>query len=484
LRARAFPLVHLSVLAIWFTIALTLQLFAPLWWDELYTYERYIAQGPITVITSDYHSNNHRLYSFLAAVIVKPFGASEAVLRLPAVIPTAASAWLLGSGLRRWHGDVPAIAGMLLFCFSPLLLVWTPQARGYGLAVLASTVLLVSAHELATDSGPRLAGRWLVALAVSTAVGIATLPHFVLVAAFTWLAVMITRGRAAWHWSALVAMGTAVVAGAAIYVPGLPGHFGDLTSGTRGKGMALVDAIAGPFRFLVEGRSWGGPMRELVGPFAGLVTSAVAVLVLAGLVEGLRRRAMRPSALVLGLPVFGIFTLFAVRQVAIVDRTLLFLLPQLALGVALGVAAIMQLVRDRGWRREWMRPVALGVLTMTIIAAVGAGGVMLSAWLRAPIEDYRLAVRTVLSEPGFEPVTDTRYVMGIAHYDKAGGIMRLSSEEVDALLCNDLGGSFAYLYQPIGRREPPPENCMTARGAFSVRIPQRHRGYFEVWFVP
>lgn len=484
MKSRHFPLVLLIALASWFTVALALQLSAPLWWDELYTYERFISHGPVAVITSDYHSNNHRLFSFLAATMARPFGSSELVLRLPAMIPAAASAWLLGRGLRRWHGDVPAVAGMLLFCSSPLLLVWTPQARGYGLALLASTVLLVSAHELATDSGPRLAGRWLLTLAVSTAVGIATLPHFVLVAAFTWLAVMITRGRPAWHWSAVIAMMSAVVAGAAIYVPGLPGRFGDLTGGTRGDGLALIDAVVGPFRFLVAGQSWGGPMRQLVGPLAGPVTAAMAVLVLMGLVEGLRRRDTRPSALVLGLPVFGIFTLFALRRMVIVDRTLLFLLPQLASGAALGVASAALLIRDRGWHRYWMRPAALGLLTMTVIAALLAGSVMLAGWLQRPIEDYRRAVRTALDEPGFKPITDTRYRIGVAYYDEAGAFGHLSPEDVDELLCHDLGRSFAYLYQPIGRREPLREDCMASRGASSVRIPQRHRGYLEVWFVP
>ena len=480
---RALPTVLLAAVLTWFTLALALQLSQPLWWDELFTFDRFISGGPLAAITTVYHPNNHRLFTLTSATLHELVGGGEAILRLPSMIAGGLSAWMLAFWIQRRHGGYAALAGMLFFCLSPILLIWVPQARGYGFVLLAATALLIAAHELAVSTRPTLAGPWLWCLGLSTATGMATLPHFVLLAGFTAVTILALRGVRAIGWEAVAVTVASVALGTAIYLPGLASTIvGDLSSGTRGSGLGLVDAVVGPFRFLVLGQSWGGTIDQLVGELDVVVAVAIAVLFFVGVWSGGRRPANRPLMLLCVVPVFGIFALFSLRGMGITDRTLLFLLPHLAVGVSVGVSEVITTLRRLvapSRLRGSQTAVVLGVLV-----CLSVGTTMISRWLGSPIEDYRSAVAIAVENPGFAPVTDTRYDLGLRYYDRGGRFQYLKSADIDQLLCERSGTPVAYLYQPIGRVDPLPQACLDDRGAARVRVSQRTRGYFEVWFVP
>ena len=130
--------------------------------------------GRSEILAGPYIPNNHELFSLLAWATASVFGESEAVLRLPSVLP-----FIAGVALVTWwlHVRLGALSG-LLFLFlatvSPLLLDITRQARGYGLAFLAMSVLVVCALELRDREDTRLVDRAL----CGGVVGTCTLPHF------------------------------------------------------------------------------------------------------------------------------------------------------------------------------------------------------------------------------------------------------------------------------------------------------------------
>ena len=121
------------------------------WSDELYFVEHFVREGPGEILAGP--DLSHELMAIVAWATSSIAGESETAFRLWSVVPfvagvTVVTAWL--------HSRVDALTG-LLFLFlatvSPLLLDITRQARGYGLAFLAMSILVVAALEAVRDGG-------------------------------------------------------------------------------------------------------------------------------------------------------------------------------------------------------------------------------------------------------------------------------------------------------------------------------------------
>jgi hypothetical protein len=464
----AVPLVFLGV-------ALLLQATQPLWWDEIYTTVAFIRPGAAAAVTGEYHANNHRLYTLLAQASVATFSETEASLRAASIIATAGSAIGLGWLLLRYIGTWSGTLGLSSFAFSPLVLHWGPQARGYGLTLLASVGLLASALALVTGQ-PRVKG-WMWLLAVSGAVGTATLPHFLVPFWITIVGVGLARRSLAVAVAVRATAGTLLAL--AIYVPGLTPAVTRYSGGTRGISVAPIDGLLGPFRFLVIGQMPGpATLRTLLPP--AVTVAMVAVIGLAVTVSILGWWSRRDHAIAVAAlaPLFGTFTVLAVQRVTMTDRTLMFLLPQLTFAVAYGF---------QGMKRLPITPPRASVTVGTagvVLATVIAASAMVDGWVRAPIEDFRAAVRLATDQPGFAPISDTRYPMAVHFYDEDDAVTYLPTEDVDRLLCTDRSRSYAYIHHRIGRRSRPPAGCLQQRNGVRIEISQRTRGPLEVWFVP
>src|SRR5207247_11821 len=100
----------------------------------------------------------------------------EAVYRFWSVVPGLVAVALVAWWAWRRVGPAVSVAVVMLATVSPVHLFLTPQARGYGLALLAGGGMLVAAVR-ATDRGRHADVAW---FAVFSAVGIWTLPSFVL----------------------------------------------------------------------------------------------------------------------------------------------------------------------------------------------------------------------------------------------------------------------------------------------------------------
>jgi hypothetical protein len=168
----------------------TVRLEAPYCCDELVTVGRYVRGGPGEIFTGSYVPNNHELFSLLGWASSSLVGESEVLLRLGSAIPFVVGALLFTVWLHVRVGPLSGVLFLFLATFSPLLLDLSRQARGYGLAFLAMSVLVIGALE-AERSGRALA---VAAFCVGGMLGTLTLPHFA-VAFLTTGAVLLTNER-------------------------------------------------------------------------------------------------------------------------------------------------------------------------------------------------------------------------------------------------------------------------------------------------
>ena len=115
------------------------------WTDEILMIEGYVRQGPRFILTGA--SINHELMALLSWDVSSVVGESEVGLRLLSVMPFLAGVVLVTAWLHVRLGALSGVLFLFLATVSPLLLDITRQARGYGLAFLAMSVVVVAALE-------------------------------------------------------------------------------------------------------------------------------------------------------------------------------------------------------------------------------------------------------------------------------------------------------------------------------------------------
>ena len=350
------------------------------WLDEIMTVEDFVREGPREILAGHYIPNNHQLFSFLAWVVSSTVAESEWALRLLSVLPFVAGVALVTAWL---HTRVDALSGILflfLATVSPLLLDITRQARGYGLAFAAMSVLVVCALELRGREDMRL----VVGVCAAGVVGTCTLANFG-VAFVAVVAVLLTRPAL----RVRVAVGStaAVVLIAAWYAP----HIDDLLEGSRqtyGVEMSLAWLITSPIdQILIPALIWIDGVVLFPGArWLPLVAAALLLLAASPLLRD------RYTALVLASsPVATVLVLWITGTYA-VPRFLSFLLVPLFVLLATGIASILG--RLRSGRPQLLRTVvalvALGLMGANFVAT----GVDV---VRLPREDPKGAVEAITS---------------------------------------------------------------------------------------
>ena len=350
------------------------------WLDEIMTVEDFVRAGPREILAGHYIPNNHQLFSFLAWVVSSTVGESEWALRLLSVLPFIAGVALVTAWL---HTRVDALSGILflfLAIVSPLLLDITRQARGYGLAFAAMSVLIVCALELRDREDARL----VIGLCAAGVVGTCTLPNFG-VAFVAVVAVLLTRPTL--RVRAAVASAAAVALIAAWYAP----HIDDLLEGSRqtyGVEMSLAWLITSPIdQILIPALIWIDGVVLFPGArWLPLVAAALLLLASSPLLRD------RYTALVLASsPVATVVALWITGTYA-VPRFLSFLLVPLFVLMASGISSI--LTRLRSGRPQVLRTVVALVTLGLVTANFVATGVDV---VRLPREDPKSAVDAITS---------------------------------------------------------------------------------------
>lgn len=115
--------------------------------DEASTLLRYVEQAP-GGLWRNYDENNHLLASALAAALRGVGLSGEVALRQIAIVPSVIAVVVLGywcSRRRGWPGGLLASAALAV---TPVFMLQSSRLRGYGLALLGVTLLVLALAEL------------------------------------------------------------------------------------------------------------------------------------------------------------------------------------------------------------------------------------------------------------------------------------------------------------------------------------------------
>ncbi len=388
------------------------------------------------------------------------------MLRLGAALPFIAGVAVTTVWL---HRRVGALSGLLFLFFStvsPLLLDLSRQARGYGLAFLAMSVMTVAALEL-----ERSRAAWAVAaFPVAGVVGSWTLPHFA-VAFITTAVILLALGirRRA------LASGLALACAAILvwYAP----HVGDIVDRSQDQYSVEIST-----RWLVT-----APLDQTVVPAVSLSSddylhpnlaslALVALFAVVMAVSPLLRR--RETALILCGSVVTTVLTFWVTDSHAAPRFFSFLLVPLFMLLATGAAAGL----GRLWSR---RPSIGGLAAVTMLLVVGLAAVdPVATTPRRPREAFREVAQAIDSlgtpaPPVFAYVPhpgDLEF-----HLDRrvtpvvtAAGLRRACSRPDTVVVVTEI-----WLLDPVA------VPCSGRQGVRHTRFAQYARGgAIDMWVVP
>lgn len=376
------------------------------WYDELYTSEvaplalgRLLeavasGQGTIPYLADAPPSYNPGYYLVAHAwLAVTGLAADEVGLRLLSLVAAVASLVVLYRAVTRLAGPRIALVAGLVLATNPFVVRYAVEARGYGLAMLATaTVVLTYSRWL--DGRPRALTTHALAVAA------AGLAHWFALLVPVGLAVagLVLRRRRA------LGLLTATAAGAA---PALALVLLAVANGVGGSGAEWIPAVGLDAPRLLL-RSWSGHNWLLA--VATLSAGAIAVL------DRRRPAEQRLVVSAWALVPVGLVVLGEVLRPVFVDRYLLPALLGLGVLVAMGLGAF-----PRPWRQ--LATVTFLAVSLAVTAARVQAG---------PLEDVRGALDHVASNqlPGEPVVAAARWdALGLDHYTRVRH-PRLSSDVV------------------------------------------------------
>ncbi|HEU0248559.1 MAG TPA: hypothetical protein VFR38_15895, partial [Gaiellaceae bacterium] len=142
------------------------------WHDEVVAVDEFIRAGPREILAGP--ALSHEFFGLLAWATSGVVGESEIALRLWSAVPFIAGVALVTAWLHRRGTPIAGVLFLFFATVSPLLLDITRQARGYGLAFLAMSIVVVAGLE-AGRSGKN----WtIVGFCAGGLIGTWTLPQF------------------------------------------------------------------------------------------------------------------------------------------------------------------------------------------------------------------------------------------------------------------------------------------------------------------
>ena len=434
------------------------------WHDEIVTVTYYVRSGPREILTGFYIPNNHELFSLLGWVTSSVAGESELALRLWSVVPFILGAIVVTAWL---HVRVGPLSGLLFLFFttmSPLLLDVSRQARGYGLAFLAMSVLVVAALE-ADRSGRNAA---IAAFVAAGLVGTWTLPVFgpaFLATGAVLLTNVHLRRRVA------VGSGAATLAICAWYAP----HLDDLLASSNqnfGAPIPWFGIVTAPIEQVVAPALLG--MEGVIlttDPTRLPLVAALAFMVIASPLL----REIRPAFILSSGFAATLLIVWATRTY-LEPRFVSYLLVPLFILLASGAARLLA--------RSSRRPGVGAVLTLAVSALVVVTFVGALKVTRIPREAHRDAAETILQRASpTVPILAYTYRPTDLEFYLGKHVRALEHSEVASSVCG-IGPAVVYVTQPFLTR-PLTLPCLHGAGVTHYRFEQYSRGEeINVWFLP
>ena len=432
------------------------------WFDELHFVAYFVRSGPWDIVAGPYLS--HEFYSLLAWATAALVGESETALRLWSVLPFLAGVAVVTAWL---HVRIAALAG-LLFAFlatvSPLLLDIGRQARGYGLAFFAMSVLVVAALE--ADRTKRRD-----AAAVACAAGVVgtwTLPQFGI--AFVATASVLLMDRELRR-STAVAFAASLVAIVAWYAP----HLQQIHAASEtpdGLRISTAWLVTAPIdQILLPALIWIDGVVAVPGVvWIPLVLAALAVMASSPLARE------RGSVLILSSGVAATTVVLWLGRAYVIPRYVSFLVVPIFVLLASGGASVLGRVTSRpAILRTIVCALAIGILAVRFVTIA-------PDVVRLPREAGRDAADFIDAEaPATTPVFAYMHLPeSLSFYlDRPLHAVRASTAY---RVCEH--GPVVYVVEPF-TFEAPDLPCLKRRGARLQRFRQYARGgEIDVWLLP
>jgi hypothetical protein len=433
------------------------------WTDEILMVSQYVRKGPHQILAGP--TLNHELYALLAWATKAVVGESEIAFRLWSVLP-----FIAGVVIVTWwlHARLGALSG-LLFLFlatvSPELLDITRQARGYGIAFLAMSVVVVSALEAARSRRTDM----VVAFCVAGVVGTWTLPQAGIAFLATGSALLAVR-----ELRRPVAVGLILAAAAIIawYAP----HLGAVRSSSQ-----IEDGVKIGFPWVLT-----APIDQILLPALLWIDGTVIVagvvwlpLVLLAAIVAASSPLLRSriSAWILCAGILATVVVLWIGQAYIIPRYLSYLLVPLFVLMATGAASILA----RAAKRD---AVLRTVACLIVLGALAFRFVLLAPdVVGLPREANRDAAEVVLSrEPPTPALVYARNPQNVGFYLNRP-FVDLRQRDVRRIVCGQPAPVF-YVVQPfaLAAVDVP---CLDRPGVQDSHLRQYARGgETDVWLVP
>ena len=461
--ARVATFASYSVLAVALVASRAVGLEHSFWTDEITAVEDFIRAGPREILTGP--DLSHELFGLLAWLTSSLVGESEVALRLLSVLPFLAGVALVTAWLHASAGRLAGVVFLFLATVSPLLLDITRQARGYGLAFLAMSVLVVAALD-AVRSGRTAA---LVALCAGGLVGTATLPQFGIAFVATGVVLLTVselRRRTA------IGLAVSLLALGAFYAP----HVGQVRDAAQIEDGVRIDTLwllTAPIdQVLLPALIW----LDGTALVAGVVWLPAALLALFVMALSPLARERTSALLLCSGPVATVVVLW-LAQAYVIPRYLSYLLVPLFALLATGVSALLTRSTSRA------AAVASAICLVVVVSLAIRFAAVAPDVMRLPREANRDAAEAVLASepPRVVVLAYMRNPRNLEHY-LGRGVVRLDADNASRRVCSS-EGLVAYVTQPFGipAVEPP---CLGRSGVEHRRFDQYARDEMNVWFVP
>ena len=432
---RLYPLMLATALA---TAMLATRLWGlthSLWWDEAYTAWAYISRPGAIRDPDSYLGNNHVLFSWLSHHTTELTGSTwEPVIRFWSVVPGLVATGILVTWLWRRVSVHLALVTLGLLYVSELHARHVPEARGYGLVLLGSTLLIVAGVEASRPRPPRSGD---VAFVAGGAIGVAAIPTLAVAAIPQGLTALVRRGERRVRLAALGVVSGLVLA--AWYWPLREPmlHYRASVGSRTGDSVTLWNLFTLPLEHLgVQ------PTSTLLSGRPGLFTLVATALLFALGVHNLVVNH-RDLGLQVVAGLIGSMVMLGLLGIHIETRYVFFLLPHVVLAIAAGMLRIAHAAMSRLPSR-----LAVLLLTLLVVIATARGTSDVVDERRLPRQAFANSVEAVMAS-GVDRLYTDRLHIGFRWYlgDEASDVITFESDAPHHEICRT-SGSAAYLPYP------------------------------------
>jgi hypothetical protein len=395
------------------------------------------------------------------------------VYRLWAVLPFVAGVVLVTRWLYRIEGTLTAALFAFLAIQSPLLLLLSRQARGYGLAFLAMGVLTIAAWRAIETKGG-----WGPVLAFSAAgvLGTWDLPQFGV--AFASVTVVLLLHRSVRR--RLLPLLVVTVAFVLVWYLSVHHQIASASHQRGGERLHWYGVVLGPIEQLLTPSFV--PNRHL--HHLELVTYALFALPLAVGISVIWRRSRWLAGILLS-GVLGTYFVLFVKRFHLEPRFTSYLLVPLFILVAVGVKRLLEVIRTSRSSIRVAGEFALGLVALSLVAVFL---VYAWTWTRYPQDDLKDAAAAVNKLAPHERVVVSGLDPDGFRYYLGRSFVTSSPAGLVAAVCRQ-PGSVVFVDDPF-RKSHPRLTCLARPGV--KRRQFRHglgldvyRGdRVNVWFLP